>query len=72
MTVLELIKKLCDCRPNERVHIDAAGRGTFEIGDIEQVLHGPAIIVTKSELYSRESIHDQEETLWHFTNPRTS
>lgn len=70
MTVLELIKKLCDCRPNEQVHIDAAGRGTFEIGDIEQVIHGSAIIVTKRELYDVESIHDVEETMEHFTNGR--
>lgn len=71
MTVLELIKKLCDCRPNEQVHIDAAGRGTFEIGDIEQIIHGPAILVTKHELYDRESIHDKEEMISHFTDQRT-
>jgi len=70
MTVLQLIKKLCDCRPNEEVHIDAAGRGTFEIADIEQVIHGSAIIVTKRQLWDRESIHDAEDMVEHFTEGR--
>lgn len=71
MNALELIKRLCDCRPYEQVHIDAAGRGTFEIADIEQILQGSIILVTERELWDRESIHDKEELISHFTDSRT-
>ena len=70
MTVRELMRALVELRPDEVIRVDAAGRGTFDIAEVEKMMYGHGLLVTSSEYYERESIHDKDETIAHFTSER--
>lgn len=72
MLVRDLMRKLIEMPPEEEVRIDAFGRGTFDIADTEKIINGAVILVTSAQFYERESIHDREELISHFTNLRST
>ena len=64
MTVRDLIIKLLETRDMERqVKIDAAGRGTFYIADVDgtEAFSTTVFLVTEYKPVSNESVHTDEE-----------
>lgn len=63
------MRQLIEMDQDAIVYIDAAGRGTYEIMDIER-LRDFVIIVTKHDYCDSESIHDMESSIRYFTSSR--
>lgn len=70
MTVKDLLHKLIEMKSDAEVLIDAAGRGTYMIADIESCGRSPVVLITESVYSEGSSIHDAEETIQHFTDER--
>lgn len=70
MKIRDLIKKLLEMDLDQQIYIDAAGRGTYLISDVEGSRRTGAILITESIVYERSSVHDTEDTIEHFTSSR--
>lgn len=67
MTVRDLMRKLIEMNPDAQLLIDAAGRGTYEVAEIEKA-GSTTIIITSSDLYERSSVHDADDTIRQLTD----